>query len=60
MLVRLDGKVVTSLLDAYCNERLLKPKERQKAIEFLRLLALGRQRFRPCTKLVTALPRDWL
>jgi hypothetical protein len=35
MLIRLDGTVVTSLPDAYCNERLLAPEEADKAIEFL-------------------------
>ena len=35
MLVRLDGTVVTSLPDAYCNERLLTPEEADKAIKFL-------------------------
>ena len=35
MLVRLDGTVVTSMADAYCNERLLTPESTDKAIEFL-------------------------
>jgi hypothetical protein len=35
MLVKLDGTVVTSLPDAYCDERLLTPEETDKTIEFL-------------------------
>ena len=33
MLIRLDGTVVTSLPDTYCNERLLTPEEKDRAIE---------------------------
>ena len=35
MLVGLDGAVVTSLPDAYCNERLLTSEEADKVIKFL-------------------------
>ena len=35
MLINVFGTVVTSLLDAYCNERLLTPEETDKATEFL-------------------------
>ena len=35
MMIRLDGTVVTSLPDAYCNERLLTPEEANKAMKFL-------------------------
>jgi len=34
-LIRLDGTVVSSLADAYCEERLLTPEEADKAIKFL-------------------------
>ena len=35
MLVRLDGTVVSSVPEAYCNERWLTPEEVGKAIKFL-------------------------
>ena len=35
MLVRLDGTVVSSVPEAYCNERLLAQEEANKAIKFL-------------------------
>jgi hypothetical protein len=35
LLIQLDGTVVTSLPDAYCNERLLTPEEADKATKFL-------------------------
>ena len=35
MLIRLDGTVVSSLADAYCDERLLSPEEAEEAIKFL-------------------------